>query len=300
MTESLPKLAFLGLGAIGRPMAARVAARYPLTVWNRTTVRAAEFGALVPCRVAPTAATAVADADVVMVCLSTSADVDQLLNGPEGIVRSLRPGTLFLDCTSGDSATSRRLGVQLEALGVTFADCPVSGGTNGAEAGILTVMVGGSVEAFDRAKPYLEAFGKLIVHMGTVGAGDTIKAINQALLAANILSLGEALTTMVKAGVPARAGLEVLNASSGRSFVSETLIPARVLPGTWPKTFRLALLDKDVGIALDLARQTGLEVPMLAHIRAHTELALKALGPDADYLEPIRLCEQRAGVEVRG
>lgn len=100
--------------------------------------------------------------------------------------------------------------------------------------------------------------------------------------------------------MPARAGLEVLNASSGRSFVSESLIPARVLPGTWPKTFRLALLDKDVGIALDLVRQVGLEAPILSQVRAHTELALKELGPEADYLEPIKLCEQRAGVEVRG
>ncbi len=300
MSQSLSKVAFLGLGAIGRPMAARVAARYPLTVWNRTAARAGAFAATVSCRVAPTAAAAVADADVVMTCLSTSADVDQLLHGPDGVLASLRSGTLFLDCTSGDAATSRRLATALEARGVAFADCPVSGGTNGAEAGILTVMVGGSAEVFERAKPYLEAFGKLIVHMGPVGAGDTIKAINQALLAANILSLGEALTAMVKAGVPARAGLEVLNASSGRSFVSESLIPARVLPGTWPKTFRLALLDKDVGIALDLVRQVGLEAPILSQVRAHTGLALKALGPEADYLEPIKLCEQRAGVEVRG
>lgn len=300
MTEARPKVAFLGLGAIGRPMAARVAARYPLVVWNRTAARATEFGAVVQCRVAPSAVTAVADADVVMACLSTSDDVDQLLNGPGGIAASLRPGTLFLDCTSGDSATSRGLAAQLEARGVAFADCPVSGGTNGAEAGILTVMVGGSVEVFERAKPYLATFGKLIVHMGPVGAGDNIKAINQALLAANILSLGEALTTMVKAGVPARVGLEVLNASSGRSFVSESLIPARVLPGTWPKTFRLALLDKDVGIALDLVRQTGLEAPILAEVRAHTKAALQELGPDADYLEPIKRCEQRAGVAIRG
>ncbi len=300
MTDSPPKIAFLGLGAIGRPMAARVAARYPLTVWNRTPTIAAAFGATTSCRVAKTAREAVTDADVVMVCFSTSADVEQVLHGTDGIAGALKPGSLFLDCTSGDSATSRRLAVELDGHGVAFADCPVSGGTNGAEAGVLTVMVGGSASVFDRAKPFLEAFGKLIVHMGPVGAGDTIKAVNQALLAANILSLGEALTMMVKAGVPARAGLEVLNASSGRSFVSEALIPTRVLPGTWPKTFRLALLSKDVGIALDLVGQSGLEAPMLAQVRSLTEAALKDLGPEADYLEPIRLSEQRAGVEVRG
>ena len=231
MTGSSPKIAFLGLGAIGRPMAARLAARYPLTVWNRSPAVAAAFGATVSCRVAPTALDAVADADVVMACLSTSADVHQVLNGPGGVASALKPGSLFLDCTSGDSATSRRLAAELEALGIGYADCPVSGGTNGAEAGVLTVMVGGSTAVFERAKPVLEAFGKLIVHMGPVGAGDTIKAVNQVLLAANILALGEALTMMVKAGVPARAGLEVLNASSGRSFVSESLIKVNIHRG---------------------------------------------------------------------
>ncbi|MDX2061270.1 MAG: NAD(P)-dependent oxidoreductase, partial [Gemmatimonadales bacterium] len=183
---------------------------------------------------------------------------------------------------------------------VAFADCPVSGGTNGAEAGTLTVMVGGDPAVFERARPYLECFGKLIVHLGAIGAGDTIKAINQVLLAANILSLGEALTAMVKAGVPARAGLEVLNASSGRSFVSESLVPARVLTGAWPNTFRLALMDKDVGIALDLIEQLGLDTPLLDLVRDRTRAARAALGEQADYLEPIKLNERAAGVEVRG
>jgi 3-hydroxyisobutyrate dehydrogenase len=293
-------IAFLGLGAIGRPMAARLASRFPLTVWNRTAAIAEAFGHQVPCRVAPSARDAVAEADVVMACLSTSADVDQLLNGPTGIASALRPGSLFLDCTSGDAATSTRLAAQLAARGIDFADCPVSGGTNGAEAGILTVMVGGAPETFAKARPVLEAFGKLIVHVGPVGAGDTVKAVNQVLLASNILSLAEALTAMVKAGVPARVGLEVLNASSGRSFVSETLIPTRVLNGTWPKTFRLALLDKDVGIAVDLVHQLGLEAPLLDQVRELTATMRRALGEEADYLEPIKWHERRSGAEVRG
>lgn len=281
-------------------MAVRVAARYPLTVWNRTGATAQRFAADTKCRVAPTPAEAVRGADVVMTCLSTSADVEGLLEGPEGIMAGIERGALFLDCTSGDAAGSRRIAERLAGREVAFADCPVSGGTNGAEAGILTVMVGGTPEVFERARPYLETFGRLIVPMGTVGAGDTIKAINQALLAANILSLAEALTAMVKAGVPARAGVEVINASSGRSFVSEALVPARVLTGEWPTTFRLALMDKDVGIALDLIRELNLEAPVLEAVRATTASARKTLGEDADYLAPIRLAEVRAGVEVRG
>lgn len=293
-------VAFLGLGAIGRPMAARVAARHDLTVWNRTAARAEAFAKTVRCRVAPTPADAVAQAEVVITCLSTSRDVDEILHRSDGILSRLRGGTLFLDCTSGDPATSRRLADELARREVAFADCPVSGGTNGAETGVLTVMVGASAEGFERARPILECFGRLIVHVGPIGAGDTIKAVNQVLLAANILSLGEALTAMVKAGVPAKAGLEVLNASSGRSFVSESLIPTRVLTGAWPSTFRLALLDKDVGIALDLIEQLGLEAPVLAAVAAYTAAARRELGEQADYLEPIKLNERRAGVEVRG
>ncbi len=281
-------------------MAVRVASRHELTVWNRTAERAHAFARSVSCRVAATPAEAVRDAEVVMTCLSTSADVESLLDGPDGLLAGLRPGTLFLDCTSGDPATSRRIAARLAEQGVGFADCPVSGGPPGAEQGTLTVMVGGDPDVFARAKPLLETFGKLIVPMGPVGAGDAIKAINQVLLATHILALSEALTAMVKAGVPARAGLEVLNASSGRSFVSESLVPDRVLTGTWPRLFRLALLDKDVRIALDLIRQLELESPLLDVVAEHSAAMRTELGEAADYLDPIRLREERAGVEVRG
>jgi 3-hydroxyisobutyrate dehydrogenase len=295
------RVAFLGLGAIGHPMAARVAARFPLTVWNRSPDRAKAFVAQVPAaREAATAAEAVAGADVVMACLSTSADVDAVLFADGAAADQLRPGSLFLDCTSGDPTTSARIAARLAERGVAFADCPVSGGTNGAASGTLTVMVGADEAVFERARPYLETFGRLIVRAGPTGAGDTIKAINQALLASNILSLGEALTAMVKAGVDPRRGVEVINASSGRSFVSEALVPDRVLTGTWPKTFRLALLDKDVGIAVDLIHDLELDAPLLGRVREMMAAARAALGEDADYLEAIRLAEQRTGVEVRG
>lgn len=281
-------------------MAARVATRYPLTVWNRTEERALAFAQSVSCRVATSPAEAVRGVDVVMACLSTSADVESLFDGPNGVLAGIQAGALFLDCTSGDPATSRRLAARLAERGVAFADCPVSGGPPGAEQGILTVMVGGEPDVFARAKPYLETFGKLIVSMGPVGAGDAIKAINQVLLATHILALSEALTAMVKAGVPARAGLEVLNASSGRSFVSESLVPDRVLTGAWPRLFRLALLDKDVRIALELIRQLELESPLLDVVAEHSAALRTELGEAADYLDPIRRSEERAGVEIRG
>lgn len=291
---------FLGLGAIGTPMAAHLARRGPLTVWNRTAARAAEFGTRHGATVAATPREAAAAAEVVITCLGNSADVAGLLEGPDGLLVGLRPGTLFLDCTSGDPATSRRIADRLAARSVAFADAPVSGGTNGAEAGALTVMVGADAATFARARPVLEAFGRRIEHVGPVGAGDALKAVNNAFLALNILAAGEGLAALVKAGVAPRTALDVLNASSGRSFVSEVLVPERVLTGTWPRTFRLALLDKDVGIATDLLAQTGVPGPLFELVHSLLAAARAELGDAADYLDPIRLTERQAGVEIRG
>jgi len=294
------RISFLGLGAIGRPMAARVAKLHQLTVWNRTADRAIAFAGEHGAVAAGTPRAAVSGADVVITCLPTSRDVEGLLDGADGIEAGLASGTLFLDCTSGDAATTRRMAARLAKRNVSLVDAPVSGGTNGAEAGTLTVMVGGDAATFERAVPVLQAFGKRIVHMGPLGTGDAMKAVNNTLLGVNILALAESLTALVKAGVHPRVAVETLNASSGRSFVSEALIPDRVLTGAWPRTFRLALLDKDLGICLAQLRDLGLDAPLLERAGELLHQARTALGEDADYLEPIRLQEGRTGTAIRG
>ncbi|HXG43838.1 MAG TPA: NAD(P)-dependent oxidoreductase [Gemmatimonadales bacterium] len=299
MTEP-GRAAFLGLGAMGRPMAARLARVRPLAVWNRTAERARQFAREHGCRAAATPREAAAGAEVVVTCLPTSREVEALLEGPEGLLAGLGPGALVLDCTSGDPVTSRRIAARLAEHGVAFADAPVSGGTNGAEAGTLTIMVGGEAATFARARPVLEAFGRRIEHLGPVGAGHAMKAVNNALLAAHILALGEGLSGLVKSGVPAGKAVEVLNASSGRSFVSEVLVPERVLTGTYPKTFRLALLDKDVAIAVGFLEGQGIASPVLHLVSELFRRARAVLGEEADYLEAIRLMENEAGVEIRG
>ncbi len=294
------QMAFLGLGAIGRPMAAHLARTHTLAVWNRTTARATEFAAAHRARAAATPREAVAGAEVVLTCLPTSAEVEALLDGPDGILAGLAPGALFLDCTSGDPESAQRIWARLAAAGVAFADCPVSGGTNGAEAAALTVMVGADPATFARARPVLACFGKRIEHLGPIGAGSAVKAVNNALLAAHILAFGEGFVALAKAGVPVRKALEVINASSGRSFVSEGLVPDRVLTGAYPKTFRLALLDKDVGIAVRFLESQGVAGSLLTRVSQLMHEARAALGEDGDYLEAIRLQEERAGVAIRG
>ena len=297
--DSPVRVAFLGLGAIGTPMAVHLARRFQLTVWNRTASRAEEFARLHPARVAATPRDAATDAEAVITCLPTSAEVEALLEGPDGLIAGLARGVTFFDCTSGDPATSRRIAKRLAQAGVEFADAPVSGGTNGAEAGTLTVMVGGSDAAMARARDVLAPFAGRIEHMGPIGAGHAMKSVNNALLAANIVTVGEGLATLVAAGVSAARAVAVLNASSGRSFVSEVLVPERVLTGAWPQTFRLALLEKDVRIALGVAEGGEVEAPLLELTADLLGTARAALGGDPDYLEVIRVIERSAGVEIR-
>jgi 3-hydroxyisobutyrate dehydrogenase len=297
---SVGPAAFLGLGAIGAPMAARLARGAGLTVWNRTGSRAEAFARRHGVRSAATPREAVDGAGVVVTCLPTSREVEALLDGPEGLLAGLAPGALLLDCTSGDPAGSRRIAARLAERGIAFADAPVSGGTIGAEAGTLTIMVGADEEVFARARPVLALMGSRIERVGPVGSGHALKAVNNALLAVNVLAVGAGLAALVKTGVPARTALEVLNASSGRSFVSETLVPERVLTGAWPRTFRLALLEKDVGIARELLRDTGVEGPVFDLAGELFGRARAVLDESADHLEAIRLIEAQAGVEIRG
>lgn len=283
------RTSFLGLGAIGAPMARHLAAKFPGTkVWNRTASKAAAFAAAHGAEHAATPADAARDADVLITCLPISRDVEALLDGPDGLLAAMKPGSTLVDCTSGDPATSKRIAARLAERGIGFLDAPVSGGVVGAESAALTVMVGGDAATLERVRPALEAFGKRIVHCGAVGAGDAVKAVNNALLAQHIIGTAEGLTALERAGVDPALALEVINSSSGRSNASMNLFPERVLTKAYPRTFRLALLDKDVGIALQVARDAGVSAPMLELAGKTYADAHAAMGEDADHVEIVK------------
>ncbi|MDP9206351.1 MAG: NAD(P)-dependent oxidoreductase [Gemmatimonadota bacterium] len=294
------KIAFLGLGDIGSLMAAHLARDpFDLVVWNRTVAKAEAFARDHTARIAPTPAEAVRDADVVITCLPSSVEVEAILHGDNGMVDAFRRGAVLVDCTSGDPPTSRSIAAELAGRGVDFIDAPVSGGTVAAKAGNLTVMWGGEALVFERVRPVIEAFGKKIVHAGKVGSGDALKAINNALLAVHILSTAEGLAVLVKAGVDPRVALDVINASSGRSNSSENLIPQRVLTRAFPRTFRLALLDKDIGIAAVLANDLGVRTPVISLAAERFHEAREELGEEADHVEAVRMIEQENGIEIK-
>jgi len=295
------KVGFAGLGAIGTPMAARLAGVHEVRAWNRTAARAAAFAAAHDgVHVSATPRELADGADAIVTCLPTSTEVEALLDGEDGLLAGLRPGALLVDCTSGDPVTSRRIAERLQARAIGFVDAPVSGGPPLAATGQLTVMCGGSEADVERAREVVAPFAARVVRLGPVGAGHAMKAVNNALLAVNILAAGEGLVALARAGIAPRDAVEVLNASSGRSFVTEVLVPERVLTGTYPPLFRLALLAKDAGIAHGVAAAAGTEDPVLAFVTARCAELRTLLGEAADYLDPIRQAEQAAGVELRG
>jgi 3-hydroxyisobutyrate dehydrogenase len=295
-----PKAAFIGLGAIGLPMARHVAANADLTVWNRTHEKAVQFASETDARSATSAAEAAAGAQFFITCLPISAQVEEVLFGDANAAASLPRGAMVIDCTSGDPATSRRIAERLASVGIAFIDAPVSGGVVGAEAGKLTVMVGGAASDLERARPILETFGAKIVHCGPVGAGDAVKAVNNALLAVHVWSTAEGLAMLTKLGVDPAVALDVINSSSGRSNTSISLFPERVLNRSFPRTFRLALLDKDVGIAAGIARETGTPADLLELTSRLFSEAHRELGEEADHVEAVKVVEQRAGTVISG
>jgi 3-hydroxyisobutyrate dehydrogenase len=294
------KIGFIGLGDIGEPIASHLAKEpFELTVWNRTESKAAEFARNHKARVAATPADAARDATVVITCLPTSAEVEAVLHGEKGILEAIPKGSVLIDCTSGDPPTSRSIAAELGGRGVEFIDAPVSGGTVGAKAGTLTVMWGGEATVFERVRPVVEAFGKKIVHAGPVGSGDALKAVNNALLAVHILSTAEGLAILAKAGVDPKVALDVINASSGRSNTSENLIPQRVFTRAFPRTFRLALLEKDIGIASVLSEDLGAKTPLIGLTAERFHEAREKLGERADHVEAVKIVEEENGVELK-
>lgn len=298
----MPRVAFLGLGAIGAPMARHLARPgHDLAVWNRTASKATEFVAATPdAWVAASPAEAARDRDIVITCLPVSSDVASLLDGPDGLLAAMPRGSVLVDCTSGDPATSRQIAARLAAQGVGYLDAPVSGGVAGAVQGKLTVMVGGDAALLERVRPVLECFGARIVHCGDIGTGDALKAVNNAMLALHIWGLAEGLVALEKAGVRSDVALDVINASSGRSNSSMNLFPERVLSRAFPRTFRLALLDKDVGIAAGLAREQRVPSPLLQLTSELFRMAHDELGEEADHVEAVRMVERMGRAEIRG
>lgn len=286
-------VAFLGLGAMGWHMASHLAKTgHDVWVWNRTMSKALEHANQFQSH-AVSIEQAV-QADFIISCLPTSADVETLI-----AKYPPRTGSIWIDCTSGVPDSAEKLSMELAKLQVAYLDAPVSGQTIGAETGTLTVMVGGDYAAFQRAKPIIAAFSALIEYVGESGAGFAVKAVNNTLMATHLWALAEGLTVLKSKGVDLSSALNCINHSSGQSGVSKNIMSQRVLSRSFEKTFALDLLQKDIGIALDLVKQENLELPTLGLIQQQFSSIEKQQASQLDFSAAVQSLEKINQIELR-
>lgn len=272
----MERVGFVGLGTMGIAMATNLArAGFPLAVWNRTAGRAVELEAL-GATVAKTPAAMAASADVIVTCVSDTPDVERVLFGPGGIVEGARKGTLVIDCSTISPSATRGFGERLAEVGVHLIDAPVSGGSEGAQKGTLTIFVGGAATDVERARPVLAGMGKTITHLGPLGSGQAAKAVNQVILAGAYLGVAEGIVLAIKAGLDPEQLVGALSGGAARSWVLENR-SARMIANEYPLGFKVALHRKDLGIALQLAQEVGAALPVSA-LCAQLETGLMAQG----------------------
>ena len=219
---------------------------------------------------------------IVLASLPDDASVTALVEDAGGLLEA-PAGRLLIDTSTVQPATSRRLAERLRAAGHAMLDAPVSGGPAGAEAGTLTVMVGGSEADLARAQPVFAALARTVVHVGPSGAGAVAKLVNNLLCAAHLLTNGEAMRLAEAAGVPAARVLEAINAASGRSAVSEVNMPRWILSGSFDSGFTMGLMRKDVRLAARLIEASGLDAPLSREVTARWAASVDSLADEADF-----------------
>jgi 2-hydroxy-3-oxopropionate reductase len=287
-------IAFIGLGIMGAPMAGHlIDAGHDVVGYNRSRPavdKLVERGG----RAASSVADAVRDAEVVITMVPDSPDVEQVALGDEGVYAAAKPGTLHIDCSTIRPDVARALAAAGNDRGIRVVDAPVSGGEAGAKEGTLSIMVGGAVEDVEAARPYLDVVGGTVVHVGPAGAGQTVKAANQLIVAGNIQLLAEALVFLEAHGVDTEAATEVLGGGLAGSTVLQRKA-AGMRAREFAPGFRIDLHHKDMGIVTAAAREAGVAIPLGAHV-AQLVGALRAMGHgDLDHSALLLLVERLSG-----
>jgi len=289
------RVAFLGLGIMGSAMAANLAkAGHEVTVWNRTPGRQVE-GA----RTAATPAEAAQGVEVVWLCVSDTAAVESVLFGENGAEQSMTEGTIVADSSTISPSATRKFAERLATRGVQYVDSPMTGSKTGAESGTLLFIVGGEEPIIERLKPLYAAMGKKIFRMGEVGKGQSTKLVMNLQIALIYEGFAEALTLGAKLGVNTELLMPLVQASMVRSGVVEYKAPF-VLGRDFSANFPLRLMSKDIGLALEAAKESRVKLPGLETVGEIYEMAIEDGHADLDYAATLLLLEKWAGVEVKG
>jgi len=300
MTSRLPSLGFVGLGVMGRPMASHLAAAgYAMTLYDVVSGHADEIAAtLAGARAARTPAELAATSDIVVTMVPNGAVVQSLVAGDDGLLRGLRPGALLLDTSSSEPWLTEATGRMLAAAGIAMVDAPVSGAEWGAKAAELVFMCGGAASDLERARPLLDRMGKAVFHLGPLGAGHAMKCLNNLVTSLNFLAVSEGLAIGKRYGLDPAAMVDVLDRSTGMSWISQTHIRQRVISRSFDDPFKLALMLKDIGIAMQLARSEDVPAPLSALGQELWRAAGRAAEPEASVSELARWVERTTGTEI--
>src|SRR5579864_9141793 len=297
------QVGFIGIGAMGRPMTLNLLkAQYQVTIFarhpdNPEVQEVINAGA----KLAPSSRAVAMASDIVITMLPNSPQVEEVVAGPHGILEGARKGLIIIDMSTIAPAVSRKLAQEAAARGAHMLDAPVSGGSQGAVNGTLTIMVGGEREIFEQVRPVLEAMGKKenIVHVGPNGSGQVIKLVNNMLVGAIAAAIAESFVLGVKAGADVDTMAKIIGASAGASWQLANQFPLRAFNGSFQPGFMTDLLHKDLGLALDLAAENSTPVAMTALSRQMYEMARAEGYGREDYTSLLKVLEQMVGVEVR-
>ncbi|MCU0496387.1 MAG: NAD(P)-dependent oxidoreductase [Anaerolineae bacterium] len=297
MSSTPAPIGFIGLGIMGRGMAHNLLqAGFPLIVWNRTPAKMQpllELGA----RAAQYPADLAAQCDVIITCVSDTPDVEAVILGENGVIDQVRSNALIIDMSTISPQATREIATKLNQKGAHLLDAPVSGGSEGAQKGTLSIMVGGDAAQFERALPYFQAMGKTITHVGDQGAGQTVKLVNQILVVGNALAMSEALLFAQAGGLDLEKTLKAVGGGAGGSWMLSNRAP-QILKRDWTPGFTIDLQQKDLRLALKAADQLG--VPLLGTsliFNLYRTLQAQGLGGDGNHAL-IKALEHLAGIEI--
>ena len=289
------RIAFLGLGIMGRAMASNlVKAGHEVTVWNRTPGKDVE-GA----KTAASPADAARDAEVIWLCVADTKAVESVLFGPQGVDESLAAGQIIVDSSTISPSATRRFAELVGAKGVQYVDAPVTGSKVGAENGTLIFIVGGEEATIERLKPLFAATGKKIFRMGETSKGQATKLVMNLQIALIFEGFAEALTLATKLGVDAETLLPLIEASMVRSGVVDYKAPF-ILKRDFSANFPLRLMRKDIRLALEAAKEARVKLPGLETVEEIYEMATEDGHENLDYAATLTLLEKWAGIEVKG
>lgn len=294
------RLGFVGLGVMGSPMAGHLAeAGYALAVLDLDSRPAAELAARFEnVRMASSLKDLAETADIVVTMLPSGREVRDVTLGVDGLIETLRPGAMLVDTSSSEPWITRELGARLEARGIAMVDAPVSGAEAGAKAAELVFMIGGRPEHVERAQAVLKVLGHKMFHLGALGSGHIMKAINNTITAVTLVATAEGLLAGKKLGLDPEAMNKVLIESTGMSWVAHNHIAQRIISRRFDDPFKLDLMVKDMGIADALAAQADLKLPVWSSAQAVWRAAQAAMPPGGSVSDVVRHMELLSGIEL--